>query len=132
VRRFAAILISFLLLTHALLPALPKYICSGMDRAHLLHPCCSAEAPPAQDVKPAWEQAACCQPEPAVTLGAQRPPDSDKSQVVALLDAAAADGLPATLPPGPRVPLRCELTPTYRELLRPPARLFCTLRVLRI
>lgn len=130
-RRFAAILIGLLLLAHALVPGLPRYVCLGMEGAHLFHPCCP-EKPKHQDVTPAWERARCCQPEQAVGIDAQQLPRSEQPRVLAAVTKAATDALPAVVDSPPAVSFGLIATRGDPALLKPPPRLYFALHVLRI
>ncbi len=59
-RKAPAILLCLTLLASALLPALPAYVCAGMDGAHRLHPCCPAPAETASG--PSIGTTRCCHP----------------------------------------------------------------------
>jgi hypothetical protein len=132
VRRFAAILIGMLLLAHAVVPALPRYVCVGMDGAHRLHPCCPEKPAELQDVMSSWERARCCQPEQAVAIDAQQLPRSEQPRVLAAVTQAGNDALPAVVAVPPVAAFGLIAARGDPAFVRPPPRLHFALHVLRI
>jgi len=132
VQRFAAILLGILLLAHALVPALPKYVCAGMDGVHLLHPCCPNKSAELPEGALAWERAACCQPEQAVAIGAQQLPRSEQPRAMVALTKAVTDAAPAVIPLQPASGFALLAVRGDPALVKPPPRLHFALHVLRI
>jgi hypothetical protein len=132
-KRFAAILLGLLLLAHALVPALPKYVCVGMGGAHFLQPCCpDRSAEHRHDGQPAWERARCCQAEPPVAIEAQRPQPDNPLRILELVSHSLTIACAFDAPPAPPVPRGLGTARGDPALIAPPPRLFVTLHVLRI
>lgn len=132
VQRFAAIFIGLLILAHAMVPALPKYVCNGMGGMHLLHPCCPDQSADHQDAQAAWQRGRCCESEPASVIEAQRLPRPDQVRVLAAVSEAATYGLPILYAPVLPAPIGSGTARGDPTLIAPQPRLFLSLHVLRI
>jgi hypothetical protein len=117
----------------ALRPALPVFVCLGMDGARLAHPCCASDDEQDELAAPdgvehsrrAWAPL-CCRPELPPTLHSSRPPSEPQRSLPtvwsALLLAAPAPP-PATVSARAAPPRRDEPpvvgpAPPLRALLR--------------
>lgn len=125
VRHLASILLFFVLVLRAVLPALPVYVCYEMGGEHVLGPCCSAESANPSD--PPSVSARCCVPEDQPTVDAQRPPQPHAGhglQLPALVAVVLAFAQPSLQPT-----LRLPLARTGPPPLGPPPSLRKILRI---
>lgn len=85
--RALSILISVFILTHALVPTLPKYLCLGMGGVHVLQKCCPEEdgLHEGAEYETTLRDARCCQSLPKAASGAQWAPRSEIKLIPPLL-----------------------------------------------
>jgi hypothetical protein len=107
VRRVVISLLLLLFATHALVPALITYVCTGMSGRHFLQPCCPAESAQPEEAtsQPTLSPGHCCDPHAPVVIDAKQPSWDDTQHVlraplavaVSFVSLAATPPLPPLL-----------------------------------
>lgn len=128
-RKVLGILIGLFMLAHALVPALPTYVCLAMGGIRMMHSCCpdAADEPQGADDGTVLRDVRCCQFAPAVTIEAQRLPQT--TFTAPALPFIAVVVLPEVLPPPWRTPLLRGTARGDPALLGPPLLLHPILRI---
>jgi hypothetical protein len=100
-QRFASIVFAILMLAHALVPALPFFLCTEDDGSRLRGstPCCPQEGTQPDTKYPILEHARCCELTMPVIVDAQPPVRQDHTELVVAQAAFLTVALPAPLTP---------------------------------
>lgn len=82
VRRLVASFLFLLFALHAIVPALPTYVCTGMSGAHFMQPCCPGEASSQDGTTSTWSRGRCCEQQPRAVIDAKQPSPDDSQQAL--------------------------------------------------